>query len=185
MREFYHVYNRGVNRQQLFYTDREYRELVELMKEYLPGSRVEVHAYSLMPNHVHMILCQLEHLAMGMFMKRVCQEYAMRFNKRYGRVGHVFQGRYKRVLVDKEEYLWHLSRYVHLNPVHGHLVRSAGEWEHSSFPAYMNGGDPEFLTTDVILSIAGGKEAYMQYVDELRPAYGEELERYFIDRSIS
>jgi REP element-mobilizing transposase RayT len=184
MNDFYHVYNRGVNRQTLFYSDEEYRQFSGLMRKYLPGSDVELHTYSLMPNHVHMILCQHAFLAVAKFMKHVCEEYARAFNKRHGRVGHAFQGRYKRVVVDKEEYLRHLSRYIHLNPVHAQLVGAAGDWEHSSYPAYMNGGDQNFLTTDLILSVAGGKEAYLQYVDEKRPAYGEELERYLIDKEL-
>ena len=184
MNNFYHVYNRGINRQQVFYSDQEYHEFIELMREYLPDSRVDLHAFTLMPNHFQMILRQLEYLAMCKFMKHVCERYACGFNKRHGRTGHVFQGRYKRVFIDRDEYLQHLSRYIHLNPVHAKLVKSASEWEHSSFPTYVNGGNADFLTTDIILSMSGGKEAYLHYIHEPRPAYGEELERYLIDRNI-
>lgn len=80
-------------------------------------SEIELVAYCLMPNHFHLLIKQSSSLSMTSFLRSVTTRYVLYFNKKYERVGPLFQGRYKAVLVEKDEYLLHLSRYIHLNPV--------------------------------------------------------------------
>lgn len=144
---FYHIYNRGVNKQEIFETPQDYSVFLKYLKEALsPASElknietfeveiggvtfvkprrmpinfnceIDLIAYALMPNHFHLIIKQNKKESMEAFMRSVATRYSMYFNKSRGdRVGPLFQGVYKAVLIENENYLLHLSRYIHLNP---------------------------------------------------------------------
>lgn len=146
---FYHIYNRGVNKQEIFENPQDYSvflkylkealsPIAELRKENLETFEVEVGgvtftkprrmpknfngeidliAYALMPNHFHLIIKQNKRESMASFMESIATRYSMYFNKSHeDRVGPLFQGVYKAVLIENESYLLHLSRYIHLNP---------------------------------------------------------------------
>lgn len=183
--EYFHVYNRGVNRAKIFFSDRDYCRFIELMKISLINEQLSLHAYSLMPNHYHMILLQHAPRAMSSYLKRVCELYAKEMNRRSGRTGHLFQGRYRIHPIDGPSTLVFVSRYVHRNPVLAGLVSLAEEWEYSSCRAYYGEVDSGFLSTEPILRLAGGSDAYRKYVTREFDGNGEELERYLIDRDFS
>lgn len=136
---YYHVYNRGVEKRSIFQDDQDYNVFLDYLKYSLsdppkPGdlqgsplkkvyrlqknfkNKIELIAFCLMPNHFHLLLKQLDDCSLRYFMLSLITRYSMYFNKKYDRVGSLFQGIYKAVLVNNEEYLLHLSRYVHLNP---------------------------------------------------------------------
>lgn len=184
MDQVYHVYNRGINRQDIFLSPQDYEDLLDLMEKNLPRFRVRIYAYVLMPNHFHMILFQEEPFAISRFLQAVTGQYARRFNARYGRVGHVFQGRHKRRRVKTEKQLVQLSRYIHLNPVQAGLVKLPEEGECGSCAAYLGGRDDELINREPILSLIGGQDAYARYLHDLRPNYGEELEKLLIERCV-
>ena len=102
------------------------------------GYAVTLHAYCLMPNHVHLVLRTAE-ASLARFMQSLQQSYTQRFNRRYGQVGHVFQGRYKALLCETDEYLVTLVRYVHLNPVRAGLAARAEDYPYSGHRAYLGG----------------------------------------------
>jgi len=91
--------------------------------------------------------------------------YTKAINKRYARVGSLFQGRFKAILVDKNEYLLHLSRYIHLNPVTARLVKRAEDWEFSSYPEYLGLRDGTLPRPGVVLSQFPSPDAYHQFVE--------------------
>lgn len=131
---YYHVYNRGVEKRIVFLDERDYKTFLFFLKSYLdPNERVrpdtglhnpmnlseevELFAFCLMPNHYHLLLHQKTKDGMSKLMKRLATHYSIYFNKRYTRVGPLFQGIYKGVLIDSDPYLLHVSRYIHRNPI--------------------------------------------------------------------
>lgn len=143
---FYHVYNRGVDKRDIFLDDLDYRVFLHLLKFYLLPqnitsqsqhpltevtgiipvrlhlfqtlpNEIDLFAYCLMPNHFHLLIKQITADGVTKLLRRISITYAMYFNKRYKRIGHLFQGIFKAAFVENDAYLLHLSRYIHLNPI--------------------------------------------------------------------
>jgi putative transposase len=117
----YHVIARGNQRQLTFLTDRDYHAYLVRLAAYHTRYSVKLYAYCLMPNHVHLLL-QTSEVPLAKFMQGLQQSYTQRFNRVHGQVGHLFQGRYKAIVCERDEYLLTLIRYIHLNPVRARLV---------------------------------------------------------------
>ena len=132
---FYHIYNRGNNRQNIFFERDNYLHFLHLMREYLAGNGVDILAYCLMPNHYH-FLVHLQDENLSGAMHRLSVAYTKGINKRFNRSGSLFQGRFQSIHVNDPDYLIHLSRYIHLNPVKAGFVEQAEEWEFSSYSEY-------------------------------------------------
>lgn len=132
---FYHVMARGNRKQQVFYENEDYMAYLRLMRRYSKRYTVEIHGYALMPNHVHMLV-RMGDTPLAKFMQGLQQSYTQYFNKAHRTVGHVFQGRYKCIYVDKDEYLLELIRYIHLNPVKDGLVNEPTKYRWSSHSCY-------------------------------------------------
>lgn len=113
---YYHVMNRGNRREDIFITDTDRRSFVDALADSCELFSVKLIAYVLMANHFH-LLVQTAHANLSEFMRHFLVTYTVRFNRRHGRSGHIFQGRFKSFLVEKDEYLLPLSRYIHLNPI--------------------------------------------------------------------
>jgi putative transposase len=114
---WYHVMNRGIERRNIFLDDRDRRHFIELIAELLERFGIETHAYCLMDNHYHLALrTPINNLSLAM--KWFGQSYSTWFNHRHGRIGPLFQGRFKSLPVQENEWLWQLTFYIHLNPVH-------------------------------------------------------------------
>ena len=133
------------------------------------------HGYCLMDNHYHLII-ETPQANLSKGMRQLNGLYTQRYNRLHKRVGHVFQGRYKAILVDKDSYLLELCRYVVLNPVRAKMVRRASDWRWSSYRATVGFvAAPEFLTVDWILSQFGkqkrrAQQHYMRFVQQGRQA---------------
>jgi REP element-mobilizing transposase RayT len=119
----HHVMLRGIERRLIFYDDHDRRDLLERLSRILPEAGMRCFAWALMPNHVHLVL-RTGPIPLAHVMARVNTGYALAFNLRHARVGHLFQGRYKSILVEQEAQLLALVRYVHLNPLRAGLVDS-------------------------------------------------------------
>jgi REP element-mobilizing transposase RayT len=114
---------RGLNRQAIFVDDADRLDFIQRVERALALSPNEVFAWALMPNHLHFLIRSGLHGLSG-FMRRVMTGYALAFNQRHKRVGYLFQGRFKSLVCDEEEYFLTLLRYIHLNPVSGGILRS-------------------------------------------------------------
>ena len=112
----YHVLSRGNERKAIFREGVDYEIFLGLLKDCADRFDLLVHAWCLMPNHFHLLL-ETKDSNLSQAMKRLLGVYTMRFNSKHHRRGHLFQGRYKAFLVDKDNYFLELSRYIHLNPV--------------------------------------------------------------------
>jgi len=147
----YHVTSRGNARNMIFNDDHDRSKFLKVFGTAVKNQRWLCHAYCLMGNHYHLLIETPEaNLSRGM--RQLNGIYTQAFNRRHNRSGHLFQGRYKAILVEKERYLLALCRYIVLNPVAAGLVSSPGEWPWSSFSATVGiAKAPEFLTTDWLL----------------------------------
>ena len=134
---YYHVYNRGNNRQLIFFERDNYVYFLRKLRTHLIHRGVDIIAYCLMPNHYHLLVhLKTEHFSN--LMQAFTLSYTKAINQRYKRVGSLFQGRFQAIHVDKEEYLLNLTRYIHLNPVEANLVDKAEDWEFSSYQEYID-----------------------------------------------
>jgi len=151
----YHITTRGNAQNNIFRDDQDRENFLDILNETVKRHNWLCHAYCLMNNHYHLLIETPEaNLSLGM--RQINGVYTQRYNKRHKQVGHVFQGRYKAILVDKENYLLELCRYVVLNPVRAGLVELPEHWQWGSYlPTAGFTEVPEFLTVDWILGMFG------------------------------
>jgi REP element-mobilizing transposase RayT len=133
---FYHLYNRGHNRSPIFFEPANYAFFLQRLREYVVPANALAIAYVLMPNHYHLMI-QATTNNVSHAMQLFAISYTKAINKRFDRVGALFQGAFHAIEVDRDEYLLHLSRYIHLNPVRARLVRHPRDWAFSSYPDYV------------------------------------------------
>lgn len=152
----YHVTSRGDRREDIYRDEEDRWVWLGVLKEVCERFNWRVHAWCEMTNHYHLVVETPEaNLSKGM--RQLNGVYTQRFNRRHGLVGHLFQGRFKGILVERDAYLLELSRYVVLNPVRAGMVASAEEWEWSSFRAMVGlEPAPSWLETDWLLGQFGG-----------------------------
>jgi REP element-mobilizing transposase RayT len=178
----YHVTSRGDGQEDIYKGDDDRRLFLDTLGKVCDRFDWVVHAYCLMDNHYH-LLVETPNGDLAKGMRQLNGVYTQAYNRRHGRVGHVFQGRYKAILVQKETYLLELARYIVLNPVRARMVRSAKEWPWSSYRA--TAGQEEgkmWLHTEWILSVFAKQknqaiERYREFVvgGRNQPAPWEQL----------
>ena len=161
----YHITSRGDRREAIYEDDADRHLFLSLLNQVCEGHNWLCHAYCLMGNHYH-ILIETPDANLSKGMRQLNGMYTQKFNQKHGRVGHVFQGRYKAILVEKQAYLLELARYIVLNPVRAGMVRKAKDWPWSSYRATVGqSASPSCLTTDWLLAAFGERK-------------GEAIERY-------
>ncbi len=161
----YHVFSRGNERKSIFRSAHDYNLFLDILSDSALTYNFLVHAYSLMPNHFH-ILIETKDPNLSYIMKRLLGLYTQRFNRRHKRVGHLFQGRYKALLVDKDAYFLQVSRYIHLNPVKAKLTKYPEDHEYSSMRYYLKEKSPNFLHKDFTLGQFESSAMYRSFVLE-------------------
>ncbi len=196
---YYHIFNRGVAKNRIFLDDQDYRHFLFNLKLYLapkppkldlqgrtlkvaPSRRpnnfsdiIRLHAYCLMPNHYHLLLYQTDKYLIKDFMRSIGTKYSMYFNRKYKRVGPVFQGKYKGVLIDSDEQLIYLTKYIHQNPVD--ILPSGSDLEgykYSSYGNYLGRFSQDWVKHRTIINTftSGNKVlTYKQYVENLEDDY--------------
>ncbi|TET71763.1 MAG: transposase [Candidatus Aminicenantes bacterium] len=168
---FYHITARGNEKKDIFTNDADRNKFIEILESVAEKYRWIVHAYCLMSNHYHLVVeTPLKNLSAGM--RQLNGVYTQSFNKKHGRIGHLFQGRFKAYLIEKENYLLEACRYIVLNPVRAGIVHDPLEWEYSSCRKTF--GDRKryiYLYPDLILSffsnsLADAQKGYIKYVKE-------------------
>ena len=131
----YHVMMRGINKQDIFHDEKDYYKMIQLLKYCIEKSEIEIYAYCLMPNHLHLLIKEgIEPL--GITFRRLGSKYVYWYNNKYNRVGHLFQDRFKSEPVEDDSYFITVLRYIHLNPVKASIVRNAEDYKFSSYSNY-------------------------------------------------
>jgi putative transposase len=131
----YHVTSRGDRREEIFEDDDDARHFLAIVAQGLTRYGAQLLAYCLMGNHYHLVLNTPE-AGLSLLMRHINGVYTQDFNRCHALVGHLFQGRFKAILVDSDSYLMQLCRYVELNPVRAGMVVQAADWEWSSYRAH-------------------------------------------------
>ncbi len=203
--EIYHIFNRGIERRPVFTDKREYDRALKLIKFYKhadPPIRyskilqlseevrkkmlddvykseklVDILAFCLMPNHFHFLLKQKKEKGITTFISNFTNAYTKYFNTKNNRIGPLFQGTFKAVLVESDEQLMHLSRYIHLNPVVSSIIKEANlnfyPW--SSYPEYFDSSSQGISVAELVLSMFKSIKDYQEFVEN-QIDYGKKLD---------
>jgi putative transposase len=159
----YHVIVRGNQRRKTFLSGADYQAYLERLGRYRGKFGHTIHAYCLMPNHVH-LLVESSSEPLAKFMQGLQQSYSQYYNLRHRKTGHVFQGRYKAIVCEKDEYLLQLIRYIHLNPVRAGIVKEPEQYDYSGHQAYLEGKATEVIDPRKVLGLMGGKARYQAFI---------------------
>lgn len=172
---YYHVYFRGGNRSRIFREPADYEKMLELFSRYLSleetknsagisfpnySNRIELVAFCLMPNHVHLFLYQYNMDDMTEFMRSLLTSYSMYFNKKYKRSGPLFESRYKAARVYEDSYYQHITRYIHLNPKNWEM------YEYSSLPYYLQQVSDDWIHPEKVLAMFNNIDEYRDFVSD-------------------
>lgn len=141
-----HVIQRGINRSRVFFRRQDYHYYLSCLRDLASGSGIDIHAYALLPNHVHLLVTPRRKEALSRVMQTLGCRYVRYVNRRYRRTGTLWDGRFRSTVVDGGEYFLTCQRYIELNPVRMGLVRQPGGHPYSSFRHYAD-GEPDDLIT--------------------------------------
>jgi putative transposase len=162
---YYHLYNRGVNRQPIFFQDKNWGFFVKRLRKYCQPDLVDIIAYCLMPNHYHLLVYLKADELSEEVMQPLGVSYTKAINRQQKRVGPLFQGPFKAKHVDQENYLLHLSRYIYLNPVEAGLVKSPAEWPYSSYRDYIGLRNGTLPKPEIVLAQFASPADYQKFVE--------------------
>lgn len=193
--QIYHIYNRGSEKRVICESTKDYKRFLKTIRYYqLEGPKpkfshfsqyqtfkpelakkiVDIIAFCIMPNHFHLILKQLKKGGITEFVSKLSNSYTKYYNIKYNRVGPLFQGEFKVVLVESDEQLIHLSRYIHLNPLVSYFVKDLDKYEWSSYGEY-TGPDIGICSKEQVLGFFKSSKDYQQFVLD-QADYAQQLE---------
>ncbi len=150
----YHVMIRGNEKRKIFFDDEDRHQFLDTMGRMNVDNNYYLYAYCLMENHVHLLIKEGND-SISKIMKRISVSYVSYFNKKYTRVGHLFQDRFRSEIIEDDTYLLMAARYIHNNPVKAGMVNKASEYGWNSYKAYLDREHkvPELINADIILGI--------------------------------
>lgn len=182
---FYHIFNRGNNKEKIFFDEKDYKvflfrlglslgfEEEELNKNNLtsvPYARIRItetnksnfklHAFCLMPNHFHLLIEQCKDKTISGLISKTCTSYSKYINKKYRRVGHLFQDQFKSVLVEDNPQLMWTSSYIHMNPVKDGFVNSPEKYEWSSYRDFIGERNLPIISKDLLIETFDGRSNF-------------------------
>ena len=194
---FYHTFNRGVEKREIFSNPEDYDRFLQTIYYYqFDGPKpklsthkrfrliefeknpqiVEIICYCLMPNHFHLLIRQVKNGGTQEFMRKVLNSYTKYYNTKYHRVGYLLQGAFRAVEVETDNQLLHLSRYIHLNPFVSNLTNDLNVFKYSSYPGYIGLVEDKICRSEPILSFFKESRDYKKFVEDQR-SYGKELDQ--------
>ena len=174
----YHILSRGNERRNIFSGDDDYKVFLGVLEEMSERFEVDIFAYVLMSNHYHLLI-RTNQGNLSKSMQWVGTTYSRRFNLQHFRSGHLFQGRFKSILVQNDAYLMQLSCYIHRNPLRAGLVNRLADYRWSSYRTYAyKASHTKWLNKDLILSQCHGEDSYKTYREKVQK-YSEEESKVF------
>jgi len=175
---YYHIYNRGAHKEKIFFSEDHYLRCLNLLYKYADKYAASIIAYCFMPNHYHLILQQKEHGSISKCLQTTFNAYSQTVNLMVGHSGTLFQGKAKSKLIDSDEYVLQVIRYIHLNPGNAGLVQKPEDWPFSDYREWIKEiGDLPKDTANRMVPSEGGKlraayfasgKEYQQFVEEYR-----------------
>jgi len=176
----YHVTARGNEGKRIYRNKSDYRQFKWYMTEAKEKFNCLYHAYVLMPTHYHLLI-ETPDGNLSEIMQYVNSSYAMYHNTKWERIGHLFQGRYKSILVERDSYFLELNRYLHLNPVRADIVEQPDDYVYSSYHAYVGNRNDSLITTEYVLGMFGNNErqARKRYREFVTDGLSHDLENPF------
>lgn len=169
-----HVIQRGNNREACFYAEADYKAYLSFLKDAAAKYQVAIHAFVLMTNHVHLLVTPQSEQGVSRMMQAQGRKYVQYFNYTYRRTGTLWEGRYKSTVVDADNYLLTVYRYIELNPVRAKMVTHAAEYPWSSYQGYALGKPIQLLTPHALYNQLGKTDnerqiAYRGLFDGMMP----------------
>ncbi len=179
---YYHIYARGVGKQNIFLDDSDFKFFISLFKRYLSREdsvnergaayaklyeSIELLSYCLMSNHFHLLVYQIEEGTMTRLMRGVMASYSHHFNKKYNRTGPLFESRYKASMISTDTYLLHISRYIHLNPIKWR------DYPYSSLSSYLGITSSDWLSVARIIELYNSKSEYLQFLEDYQQVHND------------
>lgn len=161
---YYHIYNRGAHKANIFRNEADYLFLLMYVKRELERCAITMIAYCLMYNHYHFLLRQNGGVEISKFMQAVFNIYTKAFNGKYELSGTLFEGPYKAILVERNEYLLHLCRYIHRNPLEAGLVAKPEQWQFSNYAEFVGKRNGTLMDHEFVKTNFGSPEAYKDFV---------------------
>ncbi len=163
----YHVMSRTNSGDIAFRDHADFHRFLSYLQKYIRMFDFRLHAYCLLPNHFHLLVESGKDLYLSEFMRRLLTAYTIYFNRRNNRHGHLFQGRFKSLVVEKNDYYLAVSRYIHTNPARLEKPVEPSRYEWSSLRYYLQGGEPDWLyTKDILTWFDGDRIAHARFVEE-------------------
>jgi putative transposase len=187
--KIYHIVSKSIAKFKIFRSIRDYQRMKDILKyyqfkspkiryslylrsknksfenlKYKDEKLVEIISYCLMPTHIHLVLKQVAENGISTFMAKILNSYTRYFNTKYKRKGPLWEGRFKNIEVETTEQLYHLTRYIHLNPVSVYLVEKPEDWEFSSYKEFINEINEEGRICEFEKFMDISKEIYKEFV---------------------
>ncbi len=160
---YYHIINRGVEQRVVFYQKEDFKKFEELLCDNLKVFDINLHSFCLMSNHYH-ILVETKNENLSKFMRQINMNYAIYFNKKYKRVGHLWQGRYKSVYITDEAYLYTLIQYIEQNPLKAKIIDKIGAYPYQSSYYLLNNNIPKCLSNSWLSKNFGKKDGLEEFL---------------------
>jgi putative transposase len=180
---YYHIFNRGCNRENIFFNEDNYVYLLRKIKASHVKYGANIVVYCLMPNHYHFLVRQETDRPLSDWIQMLFNGYVQAVNKQQGRKGTLFEGAAKHILVDNEAYLIHLVRYIHYNPVSAHLVRRPEDWQYSNYPEWISIRNGTLVDRNFISNYFYRPDDYRRFMKNytIESEFGEKLKPYLLD----
>jgi len=175
----YHITARGNRRLSIFHHPDDYEVYLKILADVQSMYPFLLHSYCLMTNHLHLQI-ETTNFHIKEIMKELHSRYAVYFNKKYGYVGHVFQGRYGAELIKKDRYFLEVSRYIHRNPLEAKMVKDLSSYRWSSYPSYLHLVENQMISLQKTLQYfpEPRMQHYKQFVEKINTEIKEELDKW-------
>jgi len=154
---------RGIDKRNIFLDDEDRKTLLDYLTKAKEKSKFSLYGYCLMDNHFHLLMKEGDE-PIGESIKRITVGYVQRHNLKYSRTGHLFQNRYKSEAVNNEQYLLHVLRYIHQNPIKAGLVNNLEDYNWSSYKSYLRGYEQELISTELVKCYLPTDEKYIEFM---------------------
>jgi len=168
--QYYHIYNRGAHRIDIFRNDADYTFLLKQVKKHAEKYAISIIAYCLMHNHYHFLLRQNSDIQISKFMQAVFNVYSKAFNSKYQHSGTLFEGPFRAIHIDRMEYLLHLCRYIHRNPLQTGIVVRPEQWHYSNYLEFIEQREGTLVDREFVKENFGSPEEYRNFVMEHVPS---------------